>query len=35
MKDCVLSECKEHWECLEKLEEPMLKEVFKEGFMVE
>ena len=32
-KDCVLSECKELWDCLQKLE-PFLKEVVKD-FMVE
>ena len=34
-KDCALSGCNGLWDYLEKSEEPMLKEVVKEDFMVE
>ena len=34
-KDYVLSKCNGPWDYLAKLEEPMLKEVVKEDFMVE
>ena len=34
-KDCILSKSNELWDYLEKSEEPMLKEVVKENFMME
>ena len=34
-KDCVLSECNELWDYLEKSKEPMLKEAVKEDFIIE
>ena len=35
VNDCVLSECNKLWDYLEKSEEPMLKEVVKEDFMMQ
>ena len=35
VKDCVISECNELWDYLEKSEEPMLKEVDKEDYIME
>ena len=34
-KDCIPSECNGLWDYLEKPKEPMLKEVFKEDFIIE
>ena len=34
-KDYALSECNGMWDCLGKSKEPMLKEVVKEGYMME
>ena len=35
VKDCITSQCNELWDYLEKSEEPMLKEVDKEDFIME